>query len=172
MWNVSSFSTEQEGGRLSSVWVRSLPLSIAEPNRKLPLYLHFIWPVDKQRLSISRNPIVLTALSFFCKLKNPCLYARHLKLNGPSLNIFLFLFLYSPYMLCVCIPQTLGYLKFSLFFNNVWHQKWLEGCSVSRIFNIVKNLINVTSLGKELRAYDSSFSFNWLCAGALEGLKL
>lgn len=88
MWNVSPFSTEQEGGCLSSVWARRLPLSIAGTNRKLPFYLHFIWPVDKQSLSISRNPIVLTALSFFCKLKNPCLYARHLTLYGPRLNIF------------------------------------------------------------------------------------
>lgn len=68
VWNVSHFSAEQEGVCPSSVWVTGLLLSIAGPNRRLPFYLHFTWPVDKQRLSISRNPIVLTFLSFFCKL--------------------------------------------------------------------------------------------------------
>lgn len=42
---------------------------------------------------------------------------------------------------------------------------------MSRIISMAENLINVTSLEKELRAYDSSFSFSWLCAKVLEVLK-
>lgn len=42
---------------------------------------------------------------------------------------------------------------------------------MSRIISIAENLINETSLEKELRAYDSSFSFSWLCAKGLEVLK-
>lgn len=88
--------------------------------RELSFYLHFTWPVDKQRLSISRKPIVLTALSFFYKLKYPWLNARCLKLYGLSLNIC-FPFLYSPYVFCSSVPQTLSYPKSSLFFNSAWH---------------------------------------------------
>lgn len=35
------------------------------------------------------------------------------------------------------------------FFNNVGHWKQLEGCSVSRIFNIAENLINECNLFRE-----------------------